>query len=290
MGNCTFCGKSAGWFRSEHAECRQANDAEMAAKAEAENKRLAALDELGRTLIKQVCDGVPLTTLHDAVEGAAQSGVLTAADRTPVLAKAWAGAVDAFLEDGLLSAEEEERITKVMQAWMLAPADLESTGALWRAGKAAVLRGVMEGKPTFTEKTDVPVNIGKNEGIAWVFHNVDYLEDVTKREMVGGSQGVSIRVMSGLYYRVGAFKAKPVYSTSRKKLDAGALVVTDKHLYFVGATTSKKIPYSKIVSFEQFSNGIGLMRDAATAKPQIFVVDDGWFAYNLITNLARLAA
>ncbi len=89
---------------------------------------------------------------------------------------------------------------------------------------------------------------------------------------------------------MGAFKAKPVFSTSRKKIDTGALVVTDKHLYFVGPSTSKKIPYSKIVSFEQFSNGIGLMRDAATAKPQIFVVDDGWFVYNLITNLARLDA
>jgi hypothetical protein len=96
--------------------------------------------------------------------------------------------------------------------------------------------------------------------------------------------------MSGLYYRVGAFKAKPVYTTDRKRIDGGFLVATNKNLFFVGKRTSKKIPYSKIVSFEQFSDGIGLMRDAATAKPQIFVVDDGWFVYNLITNLARLDA
>ena len=64
-------------------------------------------------------------------------------------------------------------------------------------------------------------------------------------------------------------------------------MVTTNHLYFVGGATSKKIPYSKIVSFEQYSNGIGLMRDAASALPQTFVLGDGWFACNLIMNLAK---
>jgi len=47
-------------------------------------------------------------------------------------------------------------------------------------------------------------------------------------------------------------------------------------------------PYAKIVSFEPFSDGLGLVRDAAIAKPQIFVTGDGWFTYNLVTNLSRI--
>lgn len=31
-----------------------------------------------------------------------------------------------------------------------------------------------------------------------------------------------------------------------------------------------------------------LMRDAASAKPQIFITGDGWFTYNLVTNLAQI--
>jgi hypothetical protein len=40
--------------------------------------------------------------------------------------------------------------------------------------------------------------------------------------------------------------------------------------------------------FNKFTDGIAVFRDASTAKPQIFVTGDGWFTYNLVTNLARL--
>jgi hypothetical protein len=50
------------------------------------------------------------------------------------------------------------------------------------------------------------------------------------------------------------------------------------------------VPYRKIVSVEPFKDGIGIQRDAMTAKPQIFVLDDGWFAYNLVSNLGHIEA
>ena len=96
--------------------------------------------------------------------------------------------------------------------------------------------------------------------------------------------------MQGVYYGVGAFKGHPVEHTERVLLDTGLVVVTGRNLYFAGPEKSLRIPYVKIVSFEPFSNGIGLTRDAATAKAQIFVTGDGWFTYNLVTNLARIHA
>lgn len=289
MGTCTYCGKSAGWFSQAHKECILAYGEEIARKEETEREKRKAFSELGKTLTAKVVEGVPLVTLHDLVEQAVQAGILKSDDRTSVLAGVWSDALDTYLEDGLLSVEEEDRMTKLMRAWLLSSSDLEASGAFWRASKAAVLRDVISGSPAFLENTGVPVNLASGEGVVWFFPDVEYYEDVTTRATVGGSQGVSIRVMSGLYYRVGAFKAKPVYTTDRKRIDGGFLVATNKNLFFVGKRTSKKIPYSKIVSFEQFSDGIGLMRDAATAKPQVFVTGDGWFANNLITNLARNA-
>ena len=41
-------------------------------------------------------------------------------------------------------------------------------------------------------------------------------------------------------------------------------------------------------SFEPYEDGFGIMRDAQTAKPQTFVTGDGWFVYNLATNLAQM--
>ena len=43
------------------------------------------------------------------------------------------------------------------------------------------------------------------------------------------------------------------------------------------------------MGFEPFSDGLGLMRDAQTAKPQSFRTGDGWFAYNLAVNLAQIS-
>jgi hypothetical protein len=48
------------------------------------------------------------------------------------------------------------------------------------------------------------------------------------------------------------------------------------------------VAYDKIVSFTPYSDGIGIQRDAQTAKPQVFVTGDGWFTYNLIANLAKV--
>ena len=48
--------------------------------------------------------------------------------------------------------------------------------------------------------------------------------------------------------------------------------------------------YDKIVAFDPYQDGFGIMRDAQTARPQTFRTADGWFAYNLAVNLAQLQA
>jgi hypothetical protein len=66
------------------------------------------------------------------------------------------------------------------------------------------------------------------------------------------------------------------------------VVITNKHIFFAGPVKALRVPYAKIVSFQPFSNGMGIIRDASNAKAQIFVTGDGWFTYNLVTNLANL--
>jgi hypothetical protein len=64
------------------------------------------------------------------------------------------------------------------------------------------------------------------------------------------------------------------------------MAVTSKHIHFAGGKKSLRVPYTKIVSFTPYSDGIGIMRDAANAKQQVLVTGDGWFTYNLLTNLS----
>ena len=99
---------------------------------------------------------------------------------------------------------------------------------------------------------------------------------------------VSIRIAKGIYYRTGAFKGEKVETNETIHADTGLLGITNKHIYFSGRTKNFRIRHDKIVSFKTFSNGIGLQRDAATAKPQSFVTGDGWFTYNLLTNISQI--
>ena len=36
------------------------------------------------------------------------------------------------------------------------------------------------------------------------------------------------------------------------------------------------------------TDGVGIRRDAATAKPQFFITGDGWFTYNLLVNVGNV--
>jgi hypothetical protein len=283
MGNCKYCGKPAGLFRGKHEECEQKY-----------LQRQRLIEDGKQRIVGEVMSAIKSPESFDVVQQKIsqieESSFVPPSDRPFLLVKGWEACVEQFLEDGILDENEEKRLIEFKNRFALSQNDLDKGGAYTRVTKAAVLRDVLNGilPKRVSIEGNLPINLQKSEQIVWVFPNSRYLEDKTRRQYVGGYQGVSLRIMKGVYYRVGAFKGHPVEHTERVHIDTGIVVTTNKHIYFAGPRKSFRIPYSKIVSFEPYSDGIGVMRDAATAKPQIFVTGDGWFIYNLVTNLSRL--
>lgn len=206
------------------------------------------------------------------------------------LSNGWEKAVDHYLEDGILSAEEESQLTSFSDRFSLKQDDLDNKGMYTRFVRAGVLRDLTEGKvpQRIRVSGQLPFNLQKAETLIWVFPDVAYYEDKKRRHFVGGTHGVSIRIAKGVYYRVGAFRGQPVETTERVHMGTGVLGVTNKHLYFAGGQKSIRIKYDKIVSYIPFDDGIGIHRDASTAKPQVFVTGDGWFTYNLVMNAQNI--
>ena len=131
---------------------------------------------------------------------------------------------------------------------------------------------------------------GVTQGIIPQHQNIqgaEYLETATRRERQGTSHGASIRVARGLYYRPSTFRSRPVEWEETVHADTGMLGLTTKHVYFASRRKKFRARYDRIVAFEPFSDGFGIMRDAQTARPQTFRTGDGWFAYNLAANLAQ---
>ena len=134
----------------------------------------------------------------------------------------------------------------------------------------------------------VPFNLMKSEQLVWVIQGVDYLETVVRRERRGSSQGLSIRVARGLYHRPSAFRSRHIEWEETVHAGTGTLGLTTKHIHFAGSRKRFRVRYDRIVAFEPFSDGFGVMRDAQTAKPQTFRTGNGWFAHNLAANLAQM--
>jgi hypothetical protein len=276
LAACKYCGKSAGFLRSKHKECeRLVQDGRARITAE---------------VVRGIKAGESLKLLESKISEVERSCLVPSRDRKDLLISGWENTVEQFLDDGVLEPEEEARLIEFKDHFGLSQIEVDRNGALLKTTKAGVLRDVLNGEvpQRLTVSGNLPINFQKGEQVVWAFQNAKYLEDKTRRQYVGRSQGVSIRVMKGVYYRTGAFKGEPVEHTERVHVDTGWVVVTNKNIYFAGPRKSLRVPYSKIVSFEPFSDGMGVMRDAASAKPQIFVTGDGWFTYNLVTNLARL--
>ena len=231
----------------------------------------------------------PHAHLNELTASLRQSG-LNQGQQTALLVRAWEAAVEGTLEDGLLTLDEENALTRYMDHFGIAAGQVNQNGVLTTMVQAAVIRDVASGvvpqRQNITGR--VPFNLMNSETLVWVMGGVDYLEVVTRRERRGSSHGLSIRVARGLYYRPGVFRSRSVEWEETVHQDTGLLGFTTKHIYFSGPRKKFRVRYDRIVDFEPFSDGFGLMREAQTAKPQSFRTGDGWFAYNLAVNLAQM--
>ena len=227
--------------------------------------------------------------LQDLALSIRQAG-LGQGEANRLLIRAWETAVQGALEDGLLSLDEKKALAKYAGHFSLTQQALDQNGAQTSLVPAAVIRDVTQGiiPQRQLASGNVPFNLMKSEQLVWVIQGVDYLETVVRRERQGASHGLSIRVARGLYYRPSTFQSRPIEWEEAVHADTGMLGLTTKHIYFAGSRKRFRVRYDKIVAFEPFSDGSGIMRDAQTAKPQTLRTGDGWFAYNLATNLARM--
>ena len=238
------------------------------------------------TAVSTNCDEPALEQLADSVR---QLGI-SRDDERQLLARAWEAAVEGSLEDGVLSLDEEASLVRYLSHFRLSVADVDRNGAHRNMVKSATIRELAEGviPDRFEAAARHPFNLMKSEKLVWLFDGVDYIETKTMRERRGTSHGVSIRVAKGLYYRPSTFRSRVHEWEEDVHMDTGLLGVTTKHLYFHGPRKRFRVRLDKIVSFEPYSDGLGIMRDAQTAKPQMFSVGDGWFIYNLVTNMSQL--
>ena len=219
MGDCTFCGKSAGFLRSQHKECADAHDnAANAITSLCVNAALRSAD----------LDLLPQSIRETAVEGYMD---MSDGDLRQTLADGWRKAVDAAMEDHSLSTEEKRGLNRYRGRFKLHEAELDSGGHFELFRMMVLLNSLVEhgNIPRLDRRSAraqfgrLPFNLMKSEALVWVFNGIGYIEQVTRREFQGQSMGMSFRVAKGVYVRPGTFRGRAVESSSMEQTDSGML-------------------------------------------------------------------
>ena len=278
MGRCMYCGDDAGFLRNRHKACERQCDQGW--------RQMVAMSQRAAGYGQSDID-----YLEPMLENMAMSSYIHPQYTREALIQGWDSAVERFLDDHVITESEERRLNAFAKRFGLSKRELNGNGAYTRLVQAAVLRGLQNGigEPIETFDGFVHFNLLKSESLYWVFDDVDYHEERIKIEREGRFHSVNIRVAKGLYYTIGQSKSRPVERRVTERMDNGMLGVTNKHIYFSGDHKKFRLRYDKIVTFDPTPDGIVVMRDALSAKPQIFQTGDSWFVYNLMTTLATLA-
>jgi hypothetical protein len=180
VSRCMFCGKPAGLFHNKHHECVEEHESGKCQITELILEGLSSPASVGSTASR--------------VRQVAEQSFISESERRDLSLAAWSSTVDNALHDGVLSEELEKRLVDLKDGLSLSPGDLSRTDAWDRMVKSAVLRDLMNGVIPKRMRFDgsLRLNFQKSEQVVWTFEGVDYLEDRTRRQYVGGSRGVSV--------------------------------------------------------------------------------------------------
>ena len=271
MGNCIYCGKSAGWLAKSHKDCMMKN---LQGKEQVVN-------EINNYFNSSYYKGIDKNVKTIAGNPFIDSNALKF-----LVLQGYDNAVNAFLNEGVITDEVIKKLDEFSELFDIDPSEV-NVKTRNNIVKSIVLRDVMMGdiKESRIKINDNPFIFEKDEFALFGFDDAALYEVKTRTQFRGGSQGVGVRLTKGVYYRVGAFKGEPIKTEEMKNTATGMMILTNKHLYFTSFTKNLKIKYSSIIAVPTFEDAIGIQQSRANSKPLYFKNIDVWFLYNLISNL-----
>lgn len=166
-------------------------------------------------------------------------------------------------EDEKITADEEKELQKLQKYLQVEDDDVPNTKKeLWRL---RLLTSIQEGVVPHISVSNVILQ--KGEIPYWSEPSALLEEKVISRRYEGGSHGVSMRVMRGVSYRVGASRGHIVSETGNVVVSRGDLIITSKRIIFRGDLKSFAIALDKLLNIEIFSNGV-TVSEVNKAKPR----------------------
>ena len=195
-------------------------------------------------------------------------------------------AAQKFLGNGLISSSEQAQLDEFTNALRLPVNNLPAQyrgSDIEKIQQAGILSRLQNGSMPPFRPTNLPIMLSRGEGVIWTYENVTMLQEKITREWVGRHNGLTFRVVKGVYWRTGGTKGRPVEKSTMETVGVGTLILTNKNICFHSATRSIKIPYKKLAGMTPYSDGIEIHQEGAKAQRQVFQGFDSWFMMNLLS-------
>jgi len=230
------------------------------------SKRKAADKALFKAqLMEAVADGSFSTAEVDSLYALQDQLGLSREEVASLRVQAFAKAFSVAKSDGAITEEEERELQAIKEHLELSDDEIVATTV--ELSRFRLLREITQGN---VPSVVVPgLVLQKQERAYWVEPASILEEKVVSRQFVGGSRGVSIRIMKGVSYRVGAYRGHVESRTGIVAVSTGDLVITSKRVIFRGDKKGFNTRLDKLLNVEMASDGITLTD--GNSKPRVIV-------------------
>jgi hypothetical protein len=270
MALCKYCGQPAGLLRKMHTQCHERHE--------------RAVSLVPVFFSKFLESNLSVDRFQQLLQSAAEASYVKPDEMRTFAVAGITQAVKSILEQRLLETSEATRIQELVDALQphlsnVAPADDLLV-------KIDVLRDLQNGKvpDRVTVAGPMPVELPPAETVIWIFNDVTAyrVDDIaTARE-----PGTELALDKVAYYGLKAFSAVQVPRDKLHKDSRGDMVVTNRNLHFlISDVKSRRLPIARTTALRAYADGLYVASEPTSDKSRIFVLNDAWFAANLILRL-----
>jgi hypothetical protein len=277
MGRCTYCGRRAGFLRKMHSQCKVQHD--------------TALARIPEFFPRFFDSDLSPDRFCQLLQEGANASYIRLPELRDVVAGSISAAIDRTLQERLLNEAEAKRFADVAEA--LAPILGSSDRFDEKLAKIEVLTELNSGKipDVVSIEDELPIELQPDEQVIWIFNGVTAYR--TRRAGVSPeNSGLQLAVNGGAYYGPLAFDNTNMINLPVQEfveLGRGDLIATSQNLIFLETGGDPRIiPLSKVATVHAYTGAVRLTMGVQESN-RAFMLDDVWFAANLIVRLLRLA-
>jgi hypothetical protein len=132
MGNCIYCGQKAGLFKSKHNEC--------------ESSYFEGKNKIVDFIYNSIANEKDFEKLSNDINSLLKKHNINESEKNDLFVQGFDTTIDKFLEDGILSTNEEDSIDKFREHYHFDQSILDKNGSIQKLVKSAILREVLNGK------------------------------------------------------------------------------------------------------------------------------------------------